>query len=325
MQSPGFSLSWIVTFVVVIIVVGVLLGASMAGTDLFNFNSSAADMRAKDEATSSQAQKSAIDLRAYQVEQEAKIAAQQQAVTFQTFKSAIDQQTYRIQQTAQAMRQVADSKQYEAQQLAQAEAARQKQLADIEIQRERGLAEVRAQEQSQAQARAEQVARTAQDLKSANLLSSAAALAVIVIAVAVAAVVIFGTVTVTWPRLQRARLELAAAKAAAQSQIALTAVSAPVAHPQPIRTAAPELMTVTTAPAAISDVEREYRKQQRIQARAVEIAMRSIDLKQQTVPSPVIEQNPTAQDVGTWFRKSGNQPVVASEPEQPTKPAGRLS
>jgi hypothetical protein len=315
MVQPNASAAWIVTLVIVVVVFGVLLGTALSRTDLLNPNTSTAAANAQNAITDVQHEKDMLGLELYRAEIETKKAAeiavqkaQQQAAAFQVVKNMIDQQAYRVQQMAQAMRQVADAKQYEAQQLVRAEAERQKHLADIEIQRERALAEIHAQEQSQVQTRAEQAERAAQDLKSATLLSTAVALAVIIIAIAVAAVFILGAVTLTRSRLQRARLELATVKAKA---------------PQPIQAIVPEPTRITTAPTGISDVEREYRKQQRVQARAVEIAMRSNKLEQQVVQQPpLVEQNPTAQDVGTWFRKSGKQPIVASEPEQPARSDG---
>ena len=196
-------------FIAIVFVAGLalMLGLDLSKTDLLNFITNGANARAKDQATNTLTQKDTIDLTVYQAQQEAKITEQQQATVLQATKAVIDRQTYLAQQTAQAMKQVAEAKQYEAQQLAQAEADRQRQLAQIEVQREQQLAQIRTAEQNQAQQRAEQAARTAEELKWANLLNTILAIALILAAGAVVAGVIFGAVALIWSRLQRTRLD----------------------------------------------------------------------------------------------------------------------
>ena len=141
-QSPA-SMAWMIKFAVVIVIVGTVLGLALSRTDLLNFNSSAVNRQAKEQAIASQAQKDAADLEVYKAQKQSELAAieantrsQQQTATVQAAKSVIDKQVYLVQQMAGAIKQVADAKQYEARQLAQAEADRQHQLTQIEVQRE---------------------------------------------------------------------------------------------------------------------------------------------------------------------------------------------
>ncbi len=305
MMQPSASLSWIVVLCVVVVVVGVVLGAALSHTDFFNFNTSAAEMRAMDEATDAKAQTDAVDQRVYEARKEVEITAQQQLNAFQAVKNSIDQQVYRIQQTAQAMKTVADARQYEAQQLAQAEAERQRQLAQVEVEREQQLAQIRVAEQNQAQQRAEQAARAAQDLKSANLLSTASALAVVIIAVAVASGVIFGAVAFIGSRLRRTRRESLTAKVAAQSKPA----PGQGAQTQPVGAAAFPLENATSEFAMPQRDKHEYWKNRRIQARANEVALREMHLDQtpvkyQDLPLAVIKDDSTSKGTNPPGRAS---------------------
>jgi hypothetical protein len=263
MMQPSASLSWIVTLFVFIVIVGVVLGAALSHTDFFNFNTSAADMHARDQATDAQAQKDAIDRKVYQAQRDAEIAALQRAAAFQAVKNSIDQQVYRVQKIAQVTKQIADAKQHEAQQLANAEAERQRQLAQVEVQREQQLAQIRASEQDQARTRAEQASRAAEELKWLNLFNIILAFSFVVIAVAIAAGCILSAVAWAGPRLQRPKP---------------TATLEPFEQDKPSTLTAPELKEAAPKPTTPQRRDREYWKGKRIEARANEVALRDTQL-----------------------------------------------
>ncbi len=263
MMQPGASLSWIVILCVLVVIVGVVLGSALSHTDFFNFNTSAAEMRARDQATNTQAQMDAVDQQVYQARKNAELTAVQQAAAFQAVKNLIDQRVYHVQQIAQAMKQIADAKEYEAQQLANAEIERQRQLAQVEVQREQQLAQNRASEQDRDQQRAARAARTAEELKWTNLFNTVLAFALILIATAIAAACILGAVAWAWPRLRRPNP---------------AATLEPSKQDQPPKSASPESEKAALKPIAPQHGDDEYWKNKRIQARANEITLRETKL-----------------------------------------------
>jgi hypothetical protein len=249
-QSP--SLSWIVGLFILIVIVGVLLGSTLSRTDFFNFNTSAAEMRARDQATTAQAQRDAVNQLAYQA------------------KVEVDQQVYRMQQAALAEKQIADAQRYKTQQQTQAEVERQRQLADIEIQREQRLADIRAQEQSQAQLRAEQAARAAEELKWTSLFKSILAIAFIATVGTVLAGSLVGIMVVAWSQLKRIHGKLSTQQANTQIQVNQPVVAESATSP------------LNAAPAETAD--HKFWQDMRRQARANEVALRYMQLHPELVP-----------------------------------------
>jgi hypothetical protein len=156
MQQANTSFSWIVTLVVVLVIVGAIVGLALSNTNLFNFNTSAADMRAEDQATAAEAAKVQVDQQVYAAQKQSEIAAIAANARAQANKAATDQQAYRIQQMAETLNQIAAAKQQEARQLTQVEVERRTLLAQVEIQREQQLAQIRSADQQ----RTEQAALT---------------------------------------------------------------------------------------------------------------------------------------------------------------------
>jgi hypothetical protein len=249
MMQPPASQSWIVTFVIVIIVVGVLLGTSLAGTDLLNFNRSAAEMHARDQATAAQAKEDDLAHTVNKARIQNEIAtiesntrAPQQAVAVRSFVNMFDQMI-------QLMRRFAE-----------VEVQRKSQQAQIESQHAQQMAQIQASQQEQAQQRQEHAARTAQELQWNELFNTILAFALILMVLVSTAIIVFGAVALIWSRLWQTRPRTVSNKIMAQSQ--------------PMRAAAPGLQNTNAQPTRPQHNDAEYWKEKRRQARANEAVWR---------------------------------------------------
>jgi len=235
MPQQSASLNWVVSLVVVLVVIGAALGLTLSGTNLLNFNTSAADMRARDQATLAQAARAEIDQQVYQAQKQSELAAIAANARAQADKAALDQQAYRVQQTVEAMDKIAAAKQQAARLLTQSEVERQSRLAQVEIQREQQLAQIRASEQQ----RAEQAVLTV-------------TLAVMLVLVTVVIAIGGLGLVIVWLRLRRAPRKSAIAASDAQANAKQT--SPPAVNQRP---------------------NREYWQKKIDEARANEMALRS--------------------------------------------------
>lgn len=270
MLQTGPSLSWIGKLIGVVAIMCIALGAALSHTDLFNFNASAASARAKDQETAYQAQKNALDLEVYQAQKDAEAVAQQQATVVQQAKGRMDQQLYLIQTLAQAEKQIADAEQYRAQRASQ-----------VGIERERQLAQIRVWEQDQNRQQAEAEARATQSRELARAVSDALIAALVIVSLAVAVSLV----------------TFAIIGARRHSQVMPPRSAQDVA---PIPMSAEEQVST----------ERRYWKEKRIQARANEIASRTVQQVQQQAGA--IARGPTPLDVGIQRRKNGKHPIAPS-------------